>query len=51
MMNQPSQAVLGYFGFDWTLYGDTSRSKTRKWWYRLRERRQKDIDIEKSSNI
>jgi pyruvate carboxylase len=44
-------AVLGYFGFDRAAYGDNSRSKNRKWWHQLKEQRQKDIDIEKSSNI
>ena len=48
---EAAETVLGYFGFDRTLFGVTSRSKNRKWWYQLREQRQKDIDIEKSSNI
>jgi hypothetical protein len=46
-----AETVLGYYGFDRTLFGDTSRSKNRKWWYQLREQRQKDIGIEKFSNI
>jgi DNA polymerase elongation subunit (family B) len=46
-----AETVLGYFSFDRTLYGDTSHSKNRKWWHQLRDQRQKDIDIEKSSNI
>jgi hypothetical protein len=40
-----------YFGFDRMLFGVTSRSKNRKWWHQLREQRQKDVDIDKSSNI
>jgi hypothetical protein len=44
-------AVLGYFGFNRAAYRDNSRSKNRKWWHQLKEQRQKDIDIEKSSNI
>jgi DNA polymerase elongation subunit (family B) len=51
MLLEAAETVLGYFGFDRTIYGDTSRSKNRKWWYQLREQRQNDIDIEKSLNI
>jgi hypothetical protein len=51
MLLEAAETVLGYFAFDRTAYGDTSRSKNRKWWHQLREQRQKDIDIEKSSNI
>ena len=50
MLLEATETVLGYFGFDRTLFGDTSRSKNRKWWHQLREQRQKDIDIERSSN-
>jgi DNA polymerase elongation subunit (family B) len=50
LLEEKRETVLGYFGFDRTLYGDTSR-KNRKWWYHLMEQRQKDIDIEKPSNI
>ncbi|MGA9150761.1 MAG: hypothetical protein WBZ36_09295 [Candidatus Nitrosopolaris sp.] len=48
MLLEAAETVLGYFGFDRTLFGGTSRSKNRKWWHQLREQRQKDIDIEKS---
>jgi DNA polymerase elongation subunit (family B) len=51
MFLEAAETVLGYFGFDRTLYGVTSRSKNRRWWHQLREQRQRDIDIEKSSNI
>ena len=51
MLLEAAETVLGYFGFDRTLFGDTGRSKNRKWWHQLKEQRQKDIDIEKSSNI
>jgi hypothetical protein len=51
MLLEAAETVLGYFGFDRTLFGDTSRSKNRKWWHQLREQRQRDTDIEKSSNI
>jgi hypothetical protein len=50
MLLEAAETVLGYFGFDRTLIGD--RSKKRKWWWhQLREQRQKDIYIEKASNI
>jgi DNA polymerase elongation subunit (family B) len=51
MLLEAAETILGYFGFDRTLYGDAGRKKERKWWHQLREQRQKDIDIEKSSNI
>src|SRR5215472_11017486 len=51
MLLEAAETVQGYFGFDRILFGVTSRSKNRKWWHQLREQRQRDIDIEKSSNI
>ena len=51
MLLEAAETVLGYFGFDRTLFGNTSPSKNRKWWHQLRKQRQRDIDIEKSSNI
>jgi hypothetical protein len=51
MLLEAAETVLGYFGFDRTLFGVTSRSKNRKWWHPIMEQRQRDIDIEKSSNI
>jgi hypothetical protein len=51
MLLEAAETVLGYFGFDRTLFGDTSRSKNRKWWHQLREQRQKDIDIEWALSI
>ena len=51
MLLEAAETVLGYYGFDRTLFGVTIRNKNRKWWHQLREQRQKDIDIEKSSNI
>jgi hypothetical protein len=49
MLLEAAETMLGYLHR--TLFGDTSRTKNRKWWYQLKEQRQKDIDIEKSSNI
>ena len=52
MLLDAAETVLGYFGFDRTLFGVTSRSKNRKWWWhQIREQWQRDTDIEKSSNI
>ncbi|HXX96779.1 MAG TPA: DNA polymerase domain-containing protein [Candidatus Bathyarchaeia archaeon] len=48
MLLEAAETVLGYFGFDRALYGDTSRTKNRKWWHQLREQRQRDIAIERS---
>ena len=48
MLLEAAETVLGYFGFDRTLFGGTSRSKNRKWWHQLRKQRQKDIDTESS---
>jgi hypothetical protein len=36
--------ILGYFGFDSKIYGDT---RNRKWWYEPGQERQKDIEIER----
>ena len=40
-----AESILGYFGFDRTVYGD--RKKNKKWWYELRDERRKDIEIER----
>ena len=40
--------VLGYFGFDRTVCGDSIRKKNRKWWYELRQERRGDIETERS---
>jgi DNA polymerase elongation subunit (family B) len=42
---EAAESILGYFGFDRTVYGD--RKKNRKWWYELRHDRRKDIEIER----
>ena len=43
---EAAESILGYFGFDRTVYGD--RKKNRKWWYHLREERRSDIDTERN---
>jgi DNA polymerase elongation subunit (family B) len=48
MLLDAAETVLGCFGFSGTLYGDSSRSKNRKWWHTLREERTKDIETERS---
>ena len=44
MLLEAAETILGYFGFDRTLYGD--RKKNRRWWHELRQERRKDIEIE-----
>jgi hypothetical protein len=43
MLLEAAEMVLGYFGFDRTVCGDSIRKKNRKWWHELREDRRKDI--------
>jgi len=47
MLLEASETILGYFGFDSMIYGDTIRKKNRKWWYDLREERIRDIETER----
>ena len=48
MILDAAETVLGYFGFDRTVYGNKKNSATRKWWWleELRQEREKDIRIE-----
>ena len=47
MILDASETVLGYFGFDRTVYSDFKRKGRRKWWYEeLREERIRDIQTE-----
>jgi DNA polymerase elongation subunit (family B) len=43
---EAAESILGYFGFDRTVYRD--RKKNRKWWYEIREERQKDTQTERN---
>ena len=43
-----AETILGYFGFDRTIYGDAIQTKNRKWWYNLNDERRKDIDTERN---
>ncbi|MGC2669911.1 MAG: DNA polymerase domain-containing protein [Candidatus Nitrosopolaris sp.] len=45
MLPEAAETVLGYFGFDMTVYGD--RKKNRKWWHEIRQERRKDVEIER----
>jgi hypothetical protein len=50
MILDATETVLGYFGFDRTLYGKKRRTADRRWrWLEeLRQEREKDIQIEMS---
>jgi hypothetical protein len=39
MLLEAAEAILEYFGFDGTIYGDSIRKRNRKWWHELREER------------
>jgi len=48
LLLEATETVLGYFGFDTTVYGDTGRkNRNRKWWNELREERIRDIEAER----
>jgi DNA polymerase elongation subunit (family B) len=47
MLLEATETVLGYFGFDWTIYEDRSKRKNRKWWARINEERLRDRDQER----
>jgi DNA polymerase elongation subunit (family B) len=47
MLLEAAETVLGYFGFDTTVYVDSIRKRNRKWRYDLRQERRKDIEIER----
>ena len=48
MILDEAETVLGFFGFDRTIYGKKKNTATRKWWWleELRQEREKDIKIE-----
>jgi DNA polymerase elongation subunit (family B) len=48
MLLEAAETILAYFGFDRTNYGDAVRKKNRKWWYELRQERQKDVETERN---
>jgi DNA polymerase elongation subunit (family B) len=48
MLLEAAETILGYFGFDRTIYGDAVRKKNRKWYYGLSQERRKDVEIERN---
>ena len=44
MILEATETILGYFGFDRTLFGDNARSKSTKWWHMLRQELKNDIE-------
>ena len=48
MILDAAETILGYFGFDRTVYGNKKNTAKRKWrWLEeLRQEREKDIRIE-----
>jgi hypothetical protein len=49
MILDAAETVLGYFGFDRTLYGNKKNISKRKWWFEeLRQERERDIKMEMS---
>jgi DNA polymerase elongation subunit (family B) len=47
MLLEAAETILGYFGFERTIYGGAFRKKNRKWWHELREDRRSDIETER----
>lgn len=48
MILDAAETVLGYFGFNRTVYGNKKNTATRKWWWleELRQERQIDSEVE-----
>jgi DNA polymerase elongation subunit (family B) len=46
MVLDAAETVLGFFGFDRTVYGNYKKKKGRKWYEELREERTRDIQTE-----
>jgi hypothetical protein len=50
MILDAAETVLGYFGFDRTVYGNpTNKRKKKKWYEELHQERTKDIEAEMMS--
>ena len=47
MLLKGAEIVLGFLGFDRTVYEDASKKKNRKWWAGLKEERLRDRDNER----
>jgi hypothetical protein len=50
MILDAAETVLGTFGFDRTVYGD-SKKRRGKWWHELVQERKKDIETEMTGGI
>jgi hypothetical protein len=50
MLLDAAETVLGPFGFQRTVYGDSKRRKG-KWWQELVQERKKDIETEMTGGI
>jgi DNA polymerase elongation subunit (family B) len=52
MIVDAAETVLGYFGFDRTIYGNKKNKVTRKWQWleELKQEREKDIEAEMMEN-
>ena len=50
MILDATETVLGFFGFDRSLYGNKKNMSKRKWWWmeELRQERERDIKVETS---
>jgi hypothetical protein len=48
MILDAAETVLGYFGFDRSLYGSKKNMAKRKWWWlkELKQERERDIRTE-----
>jgi hypothetical protein len=47
LLLEAAETVLGYFGFNRTVYGGLP-SENKKWWHELVSRRAQDIENERS---
>ena len=46
MVLDAAETVLGFFGFDRTVYGNIKKGSRRKWYEELKEQRARDIETE-----
>jgi hypothetical protein len=44
MLLESAEIILGFFGFDRSIYGDVAKKKNRKWRHTVREDRSRDIE-------
>ena len=47
MVLDAADTVLGFFGFDRTVYGNIKKGRKRRWYEELREQRARDIETER----